>query len=120
VSSRSSGNPYADLGMADADNRLAKARLAQKITAVMHERGLTQIQIAEMIGIDQPQVSRIARGQLKDFSLDKLLELVRRLDLDIEIRVIPNPEPTRPARIAVDAAELPVAAHGSADWRDRD
>jgi predicted XRE-type DNA-binding protein len=101
VSTRSSGNPFADLGLADADTRLAKARLAQKITAIMREQGLTQEQVAEKIGIDQPRVSRITRGQLKDVRLEKLLEYVNRLNMDIEISVTPNPEPSRPARLAV-------------------
>jgi predicted XRE-type DNA-binding protein len=97
----SSGNPFADLGMADADLRLAKARLAQQVLAVMREEGLTQIQVAERMGIDQPQVSRITRGQLKDFSLEKLIELVRRLNMDVKISVTPNLEPSREARVIV-------------------
>lgn len=110
VFTRGSGNPFADLGMPDADLRLAKARLAQQVTAVMRERGLTQTQIAARMGIDQPQVSRITRGQLRDFSLEKLIELVRRLDVDVDITLTPNPEPARPARLVVHASESPRVA----------
>jgi predicted XRE-type DNA-binding protein len=117
VSSRSSGNPFADLGMADADTRMAKAQLAQRITAVMRERGLNQVQIAEKLGIDQPQVSRITRGQLKDFSLDRLMALVKRLNQDIEITIRDNPEPSRPAQLVVTTescySELAIAASSS-------
>jgi len=101
ASTRSSGNPFADLGLSDADTRLAKARLAQKIAAIMREQGLTQEQVAEKLGVDQPRVSRITRGQLKDVRLEKLLEYVNRLNMDIEISVTPNPEPSRPARLSV-------------------
>jgi predicted XRE-type DNA-binding protein len=107
---RSSGNPFADLGMPDADLRLAKARLAQQVAAVMRERGLTQAEIAEQLGVDQPQVSRITRGQLRDFSLEKLMELVRRLDVDIEISLSRNRESARPARLTVRAPDAPLAA----------
>jgi predicted XRE-type DNA-binding protein len=101
VSTRSSGNPFADLHMADADTRLAKAKLAQRITADMREHHLTQAQVASKLGIDQPQVSRITRGQLADFSLEKLLALVNRLNMDVEINVIPNPEPDRRPHLVV-------------------
>ena len=106
----SSGNPFADLGMSDPELRLAKAKLAQKITAIMREEGMTQVQMAERLGIDQPQVSRITRGILKDYSIDRLMDLVKRLNLDIEIRVRVNPDPSRSARMTVTYAERAIAA----------
>jgi predicted XRE-type DNA-binding protein len=105
--------------MADADVRLAKAKLAQKITAVMRERELTQAQVAERLGVDQPRVSRLVRGQLKDFSIDKLMAFVNRLNLDIEINVKPNPEPARPAHLVVCYPEDRMAAAGEAGRPER-
>jgi predicted XRE-type DNA-binding protein len=99
--------------MSDPDLRLAKAKLAQRITAIMREQGLTQVQMAEKLEIDQPQVSRITRGILKDFSLERLMELVKRLNQDVEIRVGENPEPSRPARTTVVYSDLALAADGS-------
>lgn len=101
VSTRSSGNPYADLGMSDAEARLNKARVAQQITAFMADHDLTQAEMAERLDIDQPQMSRIARGLLSGFSLEKLMELVRRLGFDIDITVCEKTEPTRPAQVIV-------------------
>ena len=112
VSSPSSGNPFTDLGMADADTRLAKAKLAQKITAFMRERAFTQEQVAEKLGIDQPRVSMLVRGQLKSFSLEKLMKLVNRLNMDVEITVMPNPEPARRAHMVVCYSEDSMAAAG--------
>lgn len=101
ASSISTGNPYADLGMAHADTRLAKATLAQRITSVMRDQDLTQVQLAEKLGVDRHVVSMIARGQLNELSLDRLIEWVNRLNMNIEIRVSPNSEPTRPAQTVV-------------------
>ncbi len=119
VSSPSSGNPFADLGMADADVRLAKAKLAQKVTAVMRERDLKQAQVAEKLGVDQPRVSRLVRGQLKDFSIDTLMAFVNRLNMDIEINVTPNPEPARRAHLVVCYREDRMAAAGEAGNTER-
>jgi predicted XRE-type DNA-binding protein len=119
VSIMSSGNPFADLGMADADTRLAKAKLALQITAFMREQNLTQEQVAEKLGIDQPQVSRIASGQLKTVSLEKLLALVNRLNMDVEITVMPNPEPARRAHMIVCYPDDRMAAAGEAGSPER-
>ncbi|MGH2617212.1 MAG: helix-turn-helix domain-containing protein [Thermomicrobiales bacterium] len=110
LSTLSSGNPFADLGMPDADTRLATAKLALRITSFMHDRQLTQSALAQLLDIDQPKVSAITRGQLKDFSLERLMSFVNRLDLDIEIRVSPNPEPSRRARMVVRDSDEPLAA----------
>lgn len=108
-----SGNPYADLGMADAELQIAKAQLALRIIGIMREPELTQAQLAEKLGIDQPQVSRLTRGQLGTFSLERLMTLVQRLDQDIEIMVRDNPGPARPAHLVVNTEthqSPPVAA----------
>jgi predicted XRE-type DNA-binding protein len=100
----SSGNVFADLGLADAGTRLAKAELARSITAIIQEHGLTQREAARVLEIDQPKVSAITRGRLGDFSLERLLMLVNRLGMDIDIAVSPNPEPSRPPRMLVTVA----------------
>jgi predicted XRE-type DNA-binding protein len=106
----SSGNVFADLDLADAETRLAKAELARSISLTIQERGLTQRQAADLLGIDQPKVSAITRGRLRDFSLDGLLTLVNRLGIDIAITLMPNPEPARSPRIVVRGAERDTLA----------
>ena len=54
---RSSGNIFADLGLPDADHLLAKADLAIEISSIIEDRGLTQAEAAEIMGVDQPKVS---------------------------------------------------------------
>jgi predicted XRE-type DNA-binding protein len=85
---KSSGNVFADLGVRDPEEALVKARLAQVISEAIKTRGMTQVEAAELLGIDQPKVSRLVRGQLAGFSIDRLFRLVTLLGSDIEITVI--------------------------------
>ena len=81
----SSGNVFADLGLPDAEEAKAKAGLAQRITEVITLKGLTQVQAAELLGIDQPKISHLLRGRLTGFSTDRLLKYLTLLDQDIQI-----------------------------------
>jgi predicted XRE-type DNA-binding protein len=94
---KGSGNVFADLGVKNPEEALVKARLAQVISESIKARGMTQIEAAELLGIDQPKVSRLVRGQLAGFSIDRLFRLVTLLGSDIEITVI---ERTRKRRSA--------------------
>jgi predicted XRE-type DNA-binding protein len=75
----SSGNVFADLGFPDAEGRLLKAELAVKIAQLIEENGLTQTQTAERTALNQPEVSRLMRGQLSGFSADRLFVILNRL-----------------------------------------
>ena len=61
----SSGNVFADLGLADADEHLIKAGLVVKIDRIIRQRHLTQAAAAQLIGIDQPKVSAMLAGQFR-------------------------------------------------------
>lgn len=92
------GNVFADLGLPDADERLAKAELAHEICSLIKSAKLTQAQAARLLGIDQPKVSALMRGRLKDFSTDRLLHLINRLGRDICIFIR---SPRRDQRAAI-------------------
>ena len=81
----SSGNVFADLGLPDAEEAKAKAGLAQRITEVIALKGLTQVQAAELLGIDQPKISHLLRGRLTGFSTDRLFRYLTLLDQDVQI-----------------------------------
>lgn len=85
---RGSGNVYADLGFANPEEWQAKADLAMAIT--IHCAGMTQREIAVLLEIDQPKVSALSRGQLQQFSTERLVTLVRRSGQDVEIHVLPG------------------------------
>jgi predicted XRE-type DNA-binding protein len=85
----SSGNAYADLGMADAQEMLVKAKLASKIAEIIKRQNLTQQQAAELLAMPQPKVSLLLRGQFRGISEAKMLECLARLGRDIDIVVKP-------------------------------
>ena len=90
---RSSGNIFADMGLADADDLLAKANLALHIRRTIEVRKLTQAQAAILLGIDQPKVSSIINGRLDGFSTDRLMRFLNDLGCDVQISVSkPHPK----------------------------
>ncbi len=102
-----SGNVFADIGLSDAQERLAKAALAFRISEAIRARRLTQTAAAKLFGIDQPKVSRLLRGQLAGFSTDPLMHFLTLLGRDVEIVVRPCAQPKR-------RGHLRVVAQGSA------
>jgi predicted XRE-type DNA-binding protein len=102
---KSSGNVFADLGFKDAQERLVKAKLALKINQLLDKRELKQIDAAKILGINQPKISALANGRLKDFSIEKLLGFLIKLDQDIDIIVHQKPKRRKaPARFSVELA----------------
>lgn len=76
----SSGNIFADIGLPNPDERLAKADLAIRITEGIRARRLTQSRAARMLKIDQAKISRLLRGQLSSFSAERLTNFLTLLD----------------------------------------
>jgi predicted XRE-type DNA-binding protein len=87
---RSSGNVFADLGLPDADKLKIKSGLVIEITKAMRRLGLTQQQAAARMGITQPKVSDMQRGDFSNLSERKLMDCLNRLGYDIEISVKPT------------------------------
>src|SRR6185369_7816878 len=90
----SCGNVFADIGMPNPEEALAKAELARQINLILEARGITQMEAGRVLGIPQPRVSDLARGRLMKFSLEKLIDFAKRLGNDIEIRIVPSRSPT--------------------------
>lgn len=100
---RGSGNVFADLGRPDAETHLLKAELVTRIDQIIRERRLTQARAAELLGISQPDVSRLLRGNFRDYSVERLLRLMTILGRDVEI-VIRKSRSRRPGRLSIEAA----------------
>lgn len=98
----SSGNVFADLGLDMPQEHYVKAHLVILITKMIEAQGLTQAQAATKIGLKQPDVSKLLRGKFEGFSLERLLNFVRALGSDIEIKIKPS-KPKHEGRILVAA-----------------
>jgi predicted XRE-type DNA-binding protein len=88
----SSGNVFADLGLPDPEERLAKAMLSIVIERAIEARGLTQAQAAKLLGTTQPKLSAAIRGQLSKFSLDRLFRFLNALGMSVRIDVHAAPD----------------------------
>lgn len=86
---RGSANVYEDLGLADADKLKIKTGLVIQIRKAMRDQGLTQQEAAKRMGITQPKVSGMMRGDFTNLSERKLMDCLTRLGYDIEIKVRP-------------------------------
>jgi predicted XRE-type DNA-binding protein len=97
----SSGNVYADLGFINAEEMMAKAKLAVLISGIIKERKLTQKKSAEIMGVDQPKVSAILRGSLSGFTIDRLFRFLMAFGMDIIIEARPHTSRRTSAHIRV-------------------
>jgi predicted XRE-type DNA-binding protein len=88
-----SGNVFADLGLPDVDKLKIKSGLVIEITKAVRKLGLTQDEAARRMGITQPKVSGMLRGDFSNLSERKLMDCLNRLGYDIEIKVKPAAEP---------------------------
>ena len=98
---RSSGNVFADLGLPEPEERLAKGQLAIEIGRILAQRKLTQQAAARLMGIDQPKVSHLLHGRLAGFSTERLLGFLTALGRDVEIVVRKPPRSRRHGRLRV-------------------
>ena len=88
---KGSGNVYQDLGFADSEERLAKAKLALRINKIIDQRALKQVDAANILGINQPKVSALMNGKLQGFSMERLINFLKLLNQDVEIVVKSKP-----------------------------
>lgn len=101
----SSGNVFEDLGFERPDEERMKAELVRTIRQIIRRRKLTQRRAAELLGVNQPKVSDLMRGNLTGFSTDRLIRFLKALDRDVEIIIKRKPKTSRrPARVTVRAA----------------
>jgi predicted XRE-type DNA-binding protein len=96
-----SGNVFKDIGVPNAEEHLVKAQLVFKIDTILKKRGLKQMEAADLFGVRQPDVSKMLRGEFRQFSVERLLRFLVALDQDVEIVV-------RPHRNRNDAAAMQV------------
>jgi predicted XRE-type DNA-binding protein len=86
-----SGNIFADLGLADAETHYLKAQIVAELFRLASGRKLTQAKAGALMGISQPEVSRLFKGNFREYSINHLLTFLTAFDRDIEIVSRPWP-----------------------------
>ena len=97
-----SGNMFADLGLPDAEAHLIKAQLVTRIDEIIRRRGLKQVEAAKLLGLSQPDVSRLLRGSFREYSMERLLCLLTALGHDVNI-VIRKSSSERHGKLSIEA-----------------
>src|SRR5687768_4279618 len=90
---KSSGNVYADLGLADSSEMKVKAGLARAIADTITALRLTQAEASDRMGLPQPKVSLLLRGVFRGVSVEKMMECLQGLGLDVHIHIEPAKKP---------------------------
>jgi len=80
-----SGNVFADLGFPSPEEHQIKANLVSHIADIIEEQHMTQIEVAKMLGIDQPKVSALLHGRFRGFSVYRLMSFIAALGCNVEI-----------------------------------
>lgn len=83
----STGNLFADLGLDQPDELLAKAKLLVQVSGLIKKSGLSQNEVAKKLGITQPMVSKLVSGRLSEFGTESLLHYLSILGCEVEIRI---------------------------------
>lgn len=99
----SSGNVFADLGLDQPEEELVKAELTLRIRQIIERRKLTTEKAAQILGVSEPQVTQLVRGDLQGLSTDRLLTCLTALDRDVQILIKPKPRSQKHGRISVVA-----------------
>jgi predicted XRE-type DNA-binding protein len=86
----SSGNVFADLGLPNPDDRMLKANIVAEVHRSIQDRGLTQVRAAKLLGISQPDLSHLLRGDFDDYSAERLIKMLTVFEQDVEIVVKPH------------------------------
>lgn len=85
-----SGNVFKDIGVPNAEEHLIKAQLVFKIDTIIKRRGLKQVEAARLFGVRQPDISKMLRGEFRQFSVERLLRFLVALNQDVAIVVKPH------------------------------
>lgn len=83
----SSGNVFVDLGLQEPEVEDMKVQLSVKIFQIIKRKKLTQVQVGHLLGVSQPEVSKLKQGQYHRFSLERLLCFLNRLHYNIDIKL---------------------------------
>lgn len=96
----SSDNIFADLGLPDAGSHFLKAQIVAELYRLSKARRLSQSKAGQLMGISQPEVSRLFNGHFREYSVERLINFLTAFDRDVEIVVRPLKRQRRGGQIS--------------------
>lgn len=84
---RGSGNVFADIGLDQPEEILAKARIVETIADLLGREKMSQQEAGKLVRLTQPQISRLMRGDTREFSYERLMRVLTALGQDVEITI---------------------------------
>ena len=105
-----SGNVFADLGLAYADELLVCAELTHLVHAELRDRHCTPSEAARLLGIEENEAAQLMAGRFVRFSTEQLLHLLTGSDRDVDIVV--RRRPAGQSRARRGSAGMPAHARG--------
>lgn len=83
-------NIFADLGLPDADHHFLKAKIVAELYRLVNSEKLTQAAAGQRMGISQPEVSRLFKGNFREYSVERLIGFLTAFHQDVEIVTRPK------------------------------
>jgi predicted XRE-type DNA-binding protein len=80
-----SANIFEELGLPDAGTHLLKAQIVSEVYRLSNSQKLTQAKTGSLLGITQPEVSRMFKGNFREYSVERLMGFLTAFDQDVEI-----------------------------------
>jgi len=103
-----SKNVFLDLGFNEDEAAGLKLRsyLFMALQEIIRKSGMSQTKVAEIMGADQPKVSKIVNGNFSEFSIERITEYLQKLGYDIHVSTVPCPPGRSVGTVVMDAREV--------------
>ena len=98
---RGSGNIFADIGLKNPEELLAKAQIVSAIADLIEAKGLSQQEAGKLVRLTQPQISRLMRGDTRQFSYERLMRILNAFGQDVEITIRATRRPNKRGKVLV-------------------
>lgn len=94
-----SGNVFKDLGFDNPEQEVLKAELAYCVFKAIAEKKINQTQAADLMGVTQPDISKLKHGQYYRFTAERLFKFLNNLDYDVDIHIHKSRTPKAHLRV---------------------
>ena len=103
-----SKNVFLDLGFNEDEAAGLKLRsyLFMALQEIIRKSGMSQMKVAEIMGADQPKVSKILNGNFSEFSIERITEYLQKLGYDIHVNTVPCPPGRKVGTVVMDTREV--------------